>query len=290
MDRTAKILIVDDREDDLRALEKMLKGVEAELVLATTGNQALQFVLEEEFALALIDVQMPGMDGYETLELLRQQGGTEGMPVILISAVYSGERHHVRGVETGAVDFIEKPINAKVLRGKIAVFLKLYQQMKDLDFARLHLEKALADERLEREKAETTLASLQSLHGWQRGSIAATLAGVGPLREREPERDVELCQRYEEVFDLYLEMLAYKKALPRDRVNGLATALGDLYGGPRDVVDLHVRVMEGKAKSENPKKLNATLVEGRLFVIELMGYLVEYYRNRYPLNTLYKSQ
>jgi len=124
--RKAKVLIVDDKEENLIALEEVLREVDAELVRAQTGEEALRAILEHHFALALLDVQMPGMDGYELAKLMR--GGEEKtarMPIIFLSAVYSDDFHVFKGFEAGAVDFITKPYNPQQLRNKVEIFLEI---------------------------------------------------------------------------------------------------------------------------------------------------------------------
>lgn len=126
MQERPKILIVDDREENLIALEVLLQDIDAECVRALSGNQALQLTLEQEFALAIIDVQMPEMDGYETVKLMRNVKKTKILPVIFVSAIYSENYYLVKGIDTGAVDFISKPFIPELLIGKVRVFLELY--------------------------------------------------------------------------------------------------------------------------------------------------------------------
>lgn len=123
----AKVLIVDDRVENLQALEVLLRELDVTLVRASSGNEALTLTLEHEFALVLLDVQMPGMDGFEVVELLRQSTRTRHLPVIFLSAIFSGDYYKIRGVEAGAVDFIEKPIVPEILIGKVRVFLDLHR-------------------------------------------------------------------------------------------------------------------------------------------------------------------
>jgi signal transduction histidine kinase/DNA-binding response OmpR family regulator len=128
----AKILIVDDREDNLFALESIFKRLGVEIVKAMTGEDALRATLNHDFALAILDVQMPGMDGYELATLMRSDEATKGIPIIFMSAVYSDEANVFRGYETGAVDFITKPFNTDVLLSKVRVFLDLDGQKTEL--------------------------------------------------------------------------------------------------------------------------------------------------------------
>jgi len=126
MDIIPKILMVDDREDNLVALAKLLAPLNAELHKAYSGNDALQLMLDNEYALVLIDVQMPEMDGFETVEIMRQDKNLETTPVIFVSAIYRDEIHSVKGIESGAVDFIIKPIVPEILLGKTRIFINLY--------------------------------------------------------------------------------------------------------------------------------------------------------------------
>jgi DNA-binding response OmpR family regulator len=122
-----KIIIVDDKPENLLALESLLEDMPAQTVRALSGNEALSMTLEYDFALMLLDIQMPGMDGFEVARLLRENSKTRHLPVIFISAVYSSDSFQVKGVESGAIDFIEKPIIPALLRGKVRLFLELYQ-------------------------------------------------------------------------------------------------------------------------------------------------------------------
>ena len=133
MDLQTKILIVDDKVENLVALEKILSVFDVQVIRALSGNEALQKTLHHNFALALVDVQMPEMDGYETVSFLRSNNETRYLPVIFVSAIYNEDFHIVKGIESGAVDFITKPINTPILRGKVKVFLKLHQQKQLLE-------------------------------------------------------------------------------------------------------------------------------------------------------------
>ncbi|MCW5201685.1 MAG: response regulator [Candidatus Electrothrix communis] len=135
-----KILIVDDKEQNLFTLRKVLADLDVEFVEATYGNDALKATLHNDFALAILDVQMPDMDGYELAELLRCDPKTENLPIIFLSAVYHDDYHVFKGYDSGAVDFIIKPYEPKILLSKVNFFLQLHQQ-------KLALEKAVELER-----------------------------------------------------------------------------------------------------------------------------------------------
>ncbi|UCH13810.1 MAG: response regulator [Bacteroidales bacterium] len=127
-----KILVVDDIEKNLLYVEGILEELDIEVVTATSGTKAIELVQENEFALVILDVQMPGIDGFETLEKIRKTRDNEQIPVIFISGVYTDETYVVKGLESGAVDFMTKPVNKSILLAKARVYVELYRQRKDL--------------------------------------------------------------------------------------------------------------------------------------------------------------
>ena len=139
-----KILIVDDRPENLFALEQTLKPLKACLMRAASGEEALSQVLRSHFALILMDVQMPGMDGFEAVNLMRDYDETKNVPVIFVTAI-SKERQFVQqGYESGAVDYLFKPIAPDILLSKVRVFLELEKQRLELKKAMLSNKKMAA--------------------------------------------------------------------------------------------------------------------------------------------------
>jgi CheY-like chemotaxis protein len=127
-----KILIVDDRPENLLALEAILQGLGHELVKAHSGEEALKRLLTEDFALILLDVQMPGMDGFETATHIKQRERTRDVPIVFLTAI-DGEAHQAfRGYAAGAVDYLSKPFDPWVLRAKVGVFIELYERRREL--------------------------------------------------------------------------------------------------------------------------------------------------------------
>jgi signal transduction histidine kinase/HPt (histidine-containing phosphotransfer) domain-containing protein/ActR/RegA family two-component response regulator len=120
-----KILIVDDKPQNLYALESVLNPLNARIIKANSGNEALIATLHHDFALAILDVQMPEMDGYELAEFIRSEDKTKFLPIIFLSAVYSDDFHIFKGYESGAVDFITKPFKPEILLSKVRIFLEL---------------------------------------------------------------------------------------------------------------------------------------------------------------------
>jgi PAS domain S-box-containing protein len=127
-----KILVVDDVERNLLYVEGILEELDVEVITAKSGTKAIQTVKEHEFALVILDVQMPGMDGFATLSKIRETKGNENIPVIFVSGIYTDDDYMVKGLESGAVDFIKKPVNKDVFLAKVKIFVELYRQRKSL--------------------------------------------------------------------------------------------------------------------------------------------------------------
>ena len=149
-----KILLVDDLEENLVSLEMILDDFDVELVRAKSGAEALRKTMHQEFALAILDVQMAGMDGYETLSLMRKRKKTKYLPVIFVSAIHQSDLHIIKGIETGAVDFIPKPIIPEILIGKVKNFLDLHAQKQELKDLLKKLEQNNRELENQKEKAE----------------------------------------------------------------------------------------------------------------------------------------
>jgi PAS domain S-box-containing protein len=131
-DERATILLVDDRPENLVALEAVLAPLDCRLITATSGAEALKRLLEDDFAVILLDVQMPELDGFETADYIKRRDRTKRIPIIFVTAI-SKEQHHVfRGYEAGAVDYVFKPYDPVVLRSKVSVFVELWKQGRAL--------------------------------------------------------------------------------------------------------------------------------------------------------------
>ena len=126
------ILIVDDRPENLLALEAILEPLGQRLVPAHSGEEALRKLLKHDFAVVLLDVQMPGMNGFETAQLIKSRERTRYIPIIFLTAISKEEDYVFRGYQVGAVDYISKPFQPDVLRAKVAVFVDLFLKQKRL--------------------------------------------------------------------------------------------------------------------------------------------------------------
>ncbi len=139
------ILVVDDREENLLAIESIIDTDEINLKKALSGNEALGLMFDYDFALVLMDVQMPGMDGFETAELMRGSDKTRHIPIIFITAINKEKKHIFRGYDAGAVDYITKPFDPDILLSKINVFIDLYQQRNTLEELTRKLESTISE-------------------------------------------------------------------------------------------------------------------------------------------------
>lgn len=152
-----KILVVDDTPANLVAMRRLLADCGAQLIEANSGNEALALCLDHRFALILLDVNMPDMDGFEVVQLLAETDQLRDTPVIFVTAAYVDDMNRLKGYRFGAVDYIAKPVNDVILQSKVRVFLELYSARAQLQTAMDELSarnRQLVDEVAERERAE----------------------------------------------------------------------------------------------------------------------------------------
>ena len=164
----ARVLLVDDDERNLLAVATVLEDL-GEVVLARSGEQALRHLLKGEFAVILLDVYMPGMDGYETAQIIRTRDQTKGIPIVFLSAVNKEAEHLLRGYSMGAVDYVFKPVDPIILRSKVTVFVELFEKSKEIERKARH-EQALLDANL-RANAERLHAEQELRRAEQRQAV-----------------------------------------------------------------------------------------------------------------------
>ncbi|HEX6485927.1 MAG TPA: response regulator [Nocardioidaceae bacterium] len=143
----ARILLVDDRAENLLALEAILSSLNQLLVKASSGEEALRALLKDEYALILLDVQMPGMDGFETAARIKARSRTKDIPIIFLTAVDTDEHNAYRGYAAGGADYITKPFDPWVLRAKVQVFVDLWVAGRRLATQASFLRRQLEDSR-----------------------------------------------------------------------------------------------------------------------------------------------
>ena len=151
----AKLLIVDDLPENLLALDALIKQHDREVHKALSADEALSLLLQHEFALAILDVQMPGMNGFELAELMRSTEKTKNIPIVFVSAAGREMNYAFTGYESGAVDFLHKPLDIHAVKSKVSVFVDLYRQRKTL-------KKQLDELERSRQEQEILLKQLQA--------------------------------------------------------------------------------------------------------------------------------
>lgn len=139
----ANVLLVDDLQENLVALEALIRQPGRRIFTARSGDEALSLMLEQPFALAILDVQMPSMNGFELAELMRGTDRTRTIPIVFVSAAGRELNYAFRGYESGAVDFLYKPLDPHAVRSKVNVFVELYRQRQELQAAQAQLQRAV---------------------------------------------------------------------------------------------------------------------------------------------------
>ncbi|MFC4337079.1 response regulator [Salininema proteolyticum] len=174
---TARVLLVDDRNENLVALEAILQGLPVECVVTRSGEEALRQLLRGEFAAILLDAQMPGMDGFETAGHIKQRERTRHTPIIFLTAADRDSHLEMRGYSVGAVDYITKPFDPWMLRTKVKVFIDLWNRGEEL-----------------RETHEHHLR-LQQRHRELADRLSQAGAQVAKLRAEHPDLDLDELER-----------------------------------------------------------------------------------------------
>jgi len=193
--RSAKILMVDDRPENLLALEAILQGLGHELIRASSGEEALKVLLTTDVAIILLDVQMPGMDGFETAAHVKRREKTRDIPILFLTAI-DGEAHQAfRGYAAGAVDYLAKPFDPWLLKAKVGVFVELYDKRSELAAQADGLRRQLARydsadlDRLSQQACEAVERAQLLLEGGGPGlaeALEAAAAAAQALREAVP--------------------------------------------------------------------------------------------------------
>ncbi|MET0596061.1 MAG: hybrid sensor histidine kinase/response regulator [Polyangiaceae bacterium] len=195
---TAAILAVDDYPANLIAIKRILEPLGHEIVRAHSGEEALRLVGEREFAVILMDANMPGMDGYQTTKLIKEQPGSEAVPVIFLTGIDRDPLATFRGYGTGAVDYLVKPVEPHVLRSKISVFIELFRRREEM---RQQAE-LLQAERIARVAAEAKIAAREEIlaavsHDLGNPIAAASAGATLLLRRGDALGDETICRQAE---------------------------------------------------------------------------------------------
>jgi two-component system sensor histidine kinase/response regulator len=229
----ASILIVDDRHDKRLAMEAIIAGLDENIILASSGKEALRCLLNHEVAVILLDVNMPGMDGFETAHLVRQRKSSEHTPIIFVTGISDTETHLSRGYSLGAVDYILTPVLPEVLRTKVSVFVESFKAREQLKRQAERL-RAAHDE-LETRVRERTLqlaAANESLRAeiLERQRVEEQIRRLNAeLEERVLSRTSELAQANQEL-EAFTYSVAHDLQAPLRNIRSYAEMLEESFG------------------------------------------------------------
>ena len=225
------LLLVDDRPENLLALEAILEPLGQNLLRANTGPEALKAVLQDEFAAILLDVQMPGMNGFEVAEIIKSRERSRLIPIIFLSAISKEDAYVFKGYSMGAVDYVFKPFNPDVLRSKVAVFVDLFMKQKEIQ--------RTADLLRDSQKRELELEHRTALLETE----ARSAAKLSQMNEELHRRQLALEQAMGARNRFYASM-SHELRTPINAVIGYSTLMLDNIYGP-----LNVKQKEGLSRT-----------------------------------------
>jgi signal transduction histidine kinase len=244
------ILLVDDRPENLVTLEGILESPELNIFKANSGNEALSIMFETEFALVLLDVQMPIMDGFETAEIMRSSERTKNVPIIFVTAISTERKHIFKGYEKGAVDYLYKPLDLEILKSKIKAYIEFFKHKEELIATTVKLEKTIDELNIARVIAEEATKAKSSFLANMSHEIRTPLNGIigmaelilmDELPDLQRERLIDLKSSSESLLEIINEILDISK-IEADKLE-----LENINFSLRKMIEKSVRLLAIKA-------------------------------------------
>ena len=238
---TVNVLMVDDQPAKLLSYEVILQGLGANLIKAASARQALERLLKHEVAVVLIDVSMPELDGFELAKMLRQHPRYEKTAIIFVSAIHLSDVDHIRGYETGAVDYVSVPVIPEILRAKVRIFVDLYRKTRQLESLNNELERRVAERTAALEASTIKLSESE-----ERLRLASAAAGFGTYDYKVSQGEV-----------YWSPSLRQIAGIEGERPLTLKDILNVVHPGDRTLVEQHVK---GYASGEERRVIEFRVV------------------------------
>jgi len=269
-DQPVKALLVEDNAGDARLIREVLAEARIghwELAHVERLGEALARLAEGGIDVVLLDLSLPDAQGLDTVT--RMHAAAPDVPIVVLTGL-ADEALAARAMREGAQDYLVKgQVDGKLLVRAMRYAIERHRLLVELEQTR------------QREQQERELRSLERLSGPLRTAVTAQTYGLASLHQSQPDIFGDLVHQYADLLDLALEQRAFRvdHNIP-ENLRGVAERLGFLKAGPRDVVEIHSAALKEKSGGVTPQKGLAYVEEGRLIVLELMGYLVSYYFNQ----------
>jgi signal transduction histidine kinase len=226
-DERINILLVDDEPRNLTVLETILDDPGYQLVRAESGDQALLSLIAAEFALILLDIHMPGMSGFELAQLIKQRPKTASIPIIFLTAHYNEDRHVLEGYQSGAVDYLLKPINSTIVRSKVAIFAELYRKSREIQATNAALSAEVAERRRVQDEMHGLYNELEQRVAERTSELVTANSALRQIQSELRENDRRK--------DQFLAMLGHELRNPLAAICNAVSVLQGIGPHPPDV-------------------------------------------------------